>query len=103
MDLAIGLQEAAIAVDHGSGVVVIGHILFEDGYYYHDLQLSGQPGEGVGGWTRNCLCQMGGVPSIPLGKVARPVKLLQADDLRAPARRFSYPFNGLLQVLIAIL
>ena len=103
MHLAIGGKKAAVCINHGHGVIEAGLVLLEDRNYYHYGKLFGQSGKGLCGRTGNGLSYSSGIFLIPLGKVARAEKLLQADDLRAFACGLFYLFHGSFQVEIEIL
>ncbi len=103
VDLAVGLQKAAVIVYHRGGVKVVALCFFIDRDYYHYLVLPGEDGEGICGFTRNFLRQMGCILLIPLREVAGPVELRQADDLCSFLRSLFYHPDGFFQVQISVL
>ena len=103
VDLAVGLQKAAVDIDYRSGIEVVAFTLLEDRDDYYYLVLPGEDGEGICGFTRNCLRQMGCILLIPLREVAGPVELRQADDLCSFLRSLSYHPDGFFQVQISVL
>ena len=103
MHLSIDAAQAAVRIDDCGGVVVhTGRAPLEQRADDHHSQFARELRERLGRRARDRLRQVEEPGVLLAAKILRAEQFLQADDLRAPARRLADAPDGFGQVFVGV-